>query len=401
MRDYRARLTILTGIALALAAADLHADRRELVLSDNWWFAKGELSSDVVQLEYDTADWTQVSVPHDWAIAGPFDPSVNGYAGKLPWQGVGWYRRDIELSDELRGSQVYLDFDGVMAFPKVYVNGHLAGQWDYGYMSFRVDATPYVKFGQKNVVVVKADTRQHGTRWYPGAGIYRKVKLTICEAVHFRHWGLRLTTPKITDSRADVRVQATIENHSNENAELSLDIAVRDPKGQLVAEATSSDLQVTAGSAGHVDHQVIVTDPERWDVISPQLYTVIVTATRDNLPVDAVTSSFGVPDVQLHSGRRFSYERTSCPAVWRELASRSWAVGCCLLSSSDRCVNWRSCGTWGVTPSAPAIIRRPRNSSISVIAWGLLSGTSVLTNGIRQRTESVASRRWRNMRRDS
>ena len=76
------------------------------------------------------------------------------------------------------GRRVYFDFDGVMAFPKVYVNGQLAGAWDYGYMSFRVDATPFVKFGQTNVVAVHADTRNHGTRWYPGAGIYRKVTMT-------------------------------------------------------------------------------------------------------------------------------------------------------------------------------------------------------------------------------
>ena len=82
------------------------------------------------------------------------------------------------------GRRVYFDFDGVMAFPKVYVNGQLAGQWDYGYMSFRVDATPYVKFGVANVIAVHVDTRNHGTRWYPGAGIYRKVTMTVCDPLH-------------------------------------------------------------------------------------------------------------------------------------------------------------------------------------------------------------------------
>jgi len=102
-----------------------------------------------------------VRLPHDWAISGPFDPDENGYAGKLPWKGVGWYRKTFVLDKIDSGRRVYFDFDGVMAFPKVYVNGRLAGQWDYGYMSFRVDATPYVKFDGTNVIAVQADTRKN------------------------------------------------------------------------------------------------------------------------------------------------------------------------------------------------------------------------------------------------
>jgi beta-galactosidase len=135
----------LMALLLILLTADLRAGRVELVLSDGWRFTKGEQSENVQQPSYDDANWEAVTVPHDWAIAGPFNPSESGYAGKLPWRGVGWYRKTIELPNEYQASQVYLDFDGVMAFPEVYVNGQLAGRWDYGYMSFRVDATPFVK----------------------------------------------------------------------------------------------------------------------------------------------------------------------------------------------------------------------------------------------------------------
>ncbi len=112
----------------------------------------------------------------------------SGSSAKLPWKGVGWYRKSFKL-DRDEGDRVYLDFDGVMAFPKVYVNGKLAGEWDYGYTSFRIDATPFVNLQGRNVVAVRVDTTNHGTRWYPGAGIYRKVTLELRRPVHSRPVG--------------------------------------------------------------------------------------------------------------------------------------------------------------------------------------------------------------------
>ena len=176
-------------VLVMLLAANLYAQRAVESFNRDWRFAKGEQDENVVQMDFDDSAWQAVRVPHDWAISGPFNPQENGYAGKLPWKGVGWYRKRFQLDKADGGRRVYFDFDGVMAFPKVYVNGQLAGQWDYGYMSFRVDATPYVKFGQANVIAVQADTRRWGTRWYPGAGIYRRVTMTICDPVHLAHWG--------------------------------------------------------------------------------------------------------------------------------------------------------------------------------------------------------------------
>ena len=117
-----------------------------------WRFDKGDQASAVTQLDFDDSDWQSVRLPHDWAITGPFNPDDNGYAGKLPWKGVGWYRKVFTLKPTDAGKRVYLDFDGVMAFPQVYVNGQLAGQWDYGYMSFRVDATDFVNFDKPNII---------------------------------------------------------------------------------------------------------------------------------------------------------------------------------------------------------------------------------------------------------
>src|SRR5262249_2484370 len=152
-----------------------------------------------------------------------------GHSAKLPWKGVGWYRKSFTLPTADAGKQIYLDFDGVMAFPKVYINGQLAGGWDYGYMSFRVDATPYLKFGEKNTIAVRADTTKHGTRWYPGAGIYRKVSLVTVDPVHIGHWATFVTTPKITNAAATVNVATTIENKSDKDVAANIEVNLIGP----------------------------------------------------------------------------------------------------------------------------------------------------------------------------
>jgi beta-galactosidase len=221
--------------------------RQVLSFNRDWKFAKGEQSGAEVP-NFDDSKWQAVRLPHDWAIAGPFNPNVNGYAGKLPWQGVGWYRKTFTLDKADSGRRVYFDFDGVMAFPKVYINGTLAGQWDYGYMSFRVDATPYVKFGGDNIIAVQVDTRRHGTRWYPGAGIYRKVTMTICEPVHVAHWGTFVTTPQVSDAEASVHIRSTIENHLETESKITVEYLLFDPDNKAVAAGQKKQAIPASGS---------------------------------------------------------------------------------------------------------------------------------------------------------
>lgn len=258
-----------------------------------WRFVKGDQPAAVAQMDFDDSNWQAVRLPHDWAIAGPFDPSENGYAGKLPWKGVGWYRKTFTLDKADAGKRVYLDFDGVMAFPQVYVNGQLAGQWDYGYMSFRVDATDHVKFGQPNIVAVRVDTNNQGTRWYPGAGIYRKVTLTLDNPVHIAHWGTFVTTPQITDKKVTVAVQTDIENHTSDKAQVQLKIKITDPSGKEVAQADGR-ISIDGQSSTHVLHEMVVNNPVRWDITDPKLYTLHVSIEKEGKTVDSETIPFGI-----------------------------------------------------------------------------------------------------------
>ncbi len=253
---------------------------------------KGEQDEQVIQMDFDDSNWQPVRLPHDWAIAGPFDPAGDGSTGKLPWKGVGWYRKTFTLDAKYSDRRVYIDFDGVMAFPKVYVNGVLAGEWDYGYNSFRIDATPHINFGEKNVIAVAADTRRHRSRWYPGAGIYRKVNMTLADPVHIAHWGTFVTTPSVTDDAATVKISVTVENHLDRDLSADVGITLMDPEGLEVAKGTASVHIVSGGSADAV-HTLDVSNPLRWDVYHPTLYTARVVVSTDGHLVDDETTTFG------------------------------------------------------------------------------------------------------------
>jgi beta-galactosidase len=303
---------LVAGIAVAVAveASSLAAATSgSLNLRKDWRFAKGD-PADAEQSEFDDSSWEPVRIPHDWAIAGPFEPNASsGSSAKLPWKGVGWYRKSFELNRE-EGDRVYLDFDGVMAFPKIYINGHLAGEWDYGYTPFRINATPFVNLKGRNVVAVRVDTTKHGTRWYPGAGIYRKVMLELRGPVHIGQWATQVTTPEISDMSATVNVETTIENHSQQLADVVVEVQLRHPNPVLssLADSATAKAIIPPGGSEGIALSMMVKNPERWDLNDPKLYTAVVllhpeskSAEPDYTNLDENWIPFGIRATELKS----------------------------------------------------------------------------------------------------
>ena len=279
----------LAAVLLMTATAVTAAGSR--VLGEGWRFHLGEATG-AAATAYDDTSWRTVRVPHDWAIEGPFDATADGGTGKLPWQNQGWYRRSFALPEGRPGQRVYLDFDGVMAFPKVYVNGQLAGEWDYGYTSFRVDATPYVEWGAENVIAVHVDTGRWGSRWYPGAGLYRKVVLQVTEAIHVAQWGVQVVAEPGNEGPATATVQTTVENHSGEAADVTVRHEFAGPSGSAVATGLHT-LHLRAGRRGTGELKLDVPDALLWDIEHPHLYTLTTTLLRDGAALEQQETRFG------------------------------------------------------------------------------------------------------------
>lgn len=296
-----ARITCVLAIFALLAAtlrgsaadATTTAPPREIEnFNRDWRFAAGaQIGAE--STAFDDRSWTAVRLPHDWAISGPYQPEGDPHTGKLPWRGEGWYRKSFLLPTNAAGRRVYLDFDGVMAMPTVYINGQRAGGWDYGYMSFRIDATSFVHCGQSNLVAVHVDTRPHQSRWYPGAGIYRNVRLILNEPLHIAAWGTAIATPQVDPDRAAVRVETTLENHRTEAAEPEIEIVLRDPHRRIVARARSR-ITVAGGGTQTGAAELTLANPQRWDVTSPRLYTAVTTVWLAGIRLDETETSFGI-----------------------------------------------------------------------------------------------------------
>lgn len=220
---------LLTLLVVATHTMADPSPRRVENFNRDWRFAKGAQAG-AEAATFNDAAWQPVRLPHDWAISGPYEPNGEANTGKLPWRGEGWYRKSFMLPSTDAGKRIYLDFDDVMAMPVVYVNGQKAGGWDYGYMSFRVDATDFVKPGQANLVAVHVDTRPHSSRWYPGAGIYRKVQLVVNEPVHVAEWGTSVTTPTVSAESAQVKIETTVDNHTEADCNPEVELSLLDPK---------------------------------------------------------------------------------------------------------------------------------------------------------------------------
>ena len=158
-----------------------------------------------------------------------------GRTGGLPFIGTGWYRRKLAVPGFGPGQRAVLLFDGAMSNAHVFVNGKEVGFWPYGYNSFSLDITSFLKPGDGNVLAVRLQNQSEASRWYPGAGLYRNVHLVVTDDVHIPVWGTYLTTPEITAAQAKVRLKTTVETPGGKPQPLRLDTEIRDAAGKVVA----------------------------------------------------------------------------------------------------------------------------------------------------------------------
>ena len=185
-----------------------------------------------------------------------------------------------------------------MAFPKVYINGQLAGEWDYGYNSFHLDITKHLNVGGKNILAVHANTDDHDSRWYPGGGIYRKVQMLITNPVHAAIWGTYITTPIIKSNYADVRISTSLLNHSIYSSEVKVEQIIFNHQGKEIAKDSISNT-IPAGKNKDLEVTIKVNDPQRWDIDNPVLYKAVTNIYNGGQLVDSETSIFGIRTIRF------------------------------------------------------------------------------------------------------
>lgn len=264
-----------------------------------------------VQANYDDSQWRKLNLPHDWGVEGPFKQQYPGETGKLPWWGIGWYRKHFSVPTTDAGKQLFLDVDGAMSYANVWLNGKYVGGWPYGYASWRLNLTPYIKPGTDNVLAIRLDNPPDSSRWYPGGGIYRNVWLVKTEPVHIAHWGTYITTPEVSDSSARVNVQVTLDNGSSDQTEVSVTAhifelpAVAGKASGKALSVVTTNLVIAPDSRGQVALTTSIRNPKLWDLARPNRYLAALVVQQNGKVVDTEDTPFGIRSFQFTSDNGF------------------------------------------------------------------------------------------------
>ncbi|HLT34495.1 MAG TPA: DUF4982 domain-containing protein, partial [Aquaticitalea sp.] len=291
----------------------LHSQERSIqILNSGWKFTKGN-PPNAAQRDFDDAAWETVTVPHDWAIYGPFDKEVDkqvvaitqngeqvasektGRTGALPYIGDAWYRTQFSLPTLDENKKVLILFEGAMSEPEIFINGKKVGEWKYGYSYFYFDITDIVN-NSKNLLAVKLTNKGLSSRWYPGAGLYRNVKVIVKNKKSIDQWGTFITTPVITTKTAQVNIKTKV---AGENLRLVTDIL--DHSGIKI---TSNE---TTTIFGHqFEQNIAVTSPKLWSPETPYLYTAVSKLFSGAELRDEVTTKFGIREIKYDQQTGFS-----------------------------------------------------------------------------------------------
>lgn len=282
------------------------------VLESNWKFQKGNFEN-ASQNNFNDSKWETVTVPHDWAIYGPFDKEIDkqnvaivqngenvasektGRTGSLPHIGTAWYRNKFTLPQDSKDKKIILLFEGAMSEPQVYLNGKKVGEWAYGYSYFYFDVTEFINAGE-NTLAVQLTNKEFASRWYPGAGLYRKVSVIIKNKESINQWGTFVTTPYIDANEAKVNIKTKVSGKDSR-----LVTTVFDAEGKKIK---SEETLLPFGN--EFDQNIKVENPKLWSPETPYLYKAVSQLFVANELKDELTTRFGIREIKYEANKGFS-----------------------------------------------------------------------------------------------
>lgn len=295
-------LLIITLIPLSTWAQTSFGQPEKI--NDNWLFTLSDPKG-AEAVSFDDSRWQKLDLPHDWSVKGQLSPTLASATGYLPG-GIGWYRKTLNIPADKKGEQVYLYFEGVYNRSEVYINGHLLGKRPNGYISFMYDATPYIKYGEKNYVSVRVDHSQSAdSRWYTGSGIYRNVWLVYSNPIHIAQWGV-YTYPKQASAKQGVlAVEVEINNTESKAAQLTVINELIAANGKTVAKS-SQKVQAANNQTTSVQVDLKVSNPQLWRLSSPGLYKLRTSVIKDGKTIDSSETTTGFRSFTFDPNKGFA-----------------------------------------------------------------------------------------------
>lgn len=294
---------------------------------------------------YDDRNWRSIDLPHDWSVEAEFSKENSGRNAWLPG-GIAWYRKTFDLPKEYAGKNIEIQFDGIYKNASIWVNNHPVGQQYDGYTSFYYEISELLKAGESNTIAVRVDNSiQPNCRWYSGSGIYRNTWLTITNKTHVATWGTFISTPLIEEKKAQVEIVTTIEN-LDVKKNLNLETIIYDPKGNKVI-SSSSKFETGHYRSTEIKQQLVIPNPQLWELEDTKLYTAVSVITSDKGIEDEYKTTFGLREILFDADKGFflngknlkmkgvclHHEAGSLgaavpKAVWRRRLEKLKSIGC-------------------------------------------------------------------------
>ncbi|NJB83549.1 beta-galactosidase GalB [Wenyingzhuangia aestuarii] len=288
---------------ICMLSISIFAQRETSSFNENWKFARfgampdGSTKTepkDIDEVTYDDSNWRTLNLPHDWGIEGPFRADLPNQTGKLPWAGIGWYRKVFTATKSDLSKKVFVEFDGSMSNTSVFVNGGYVGEWAYGYSSFRFEISRYLKQGN-NTIAVRLNNKEASSRWYPGGGIYRNVHLVKTNPTHIAHWGTFVTTPNVSTKEATIEITTEVVG-VKKDVEVMHEIYTAGNNAVKVAEQKIPYYQPSS---------ITISNPKLWDLENPNLYTLKTTLTKKGKVLDVYKTTFGIRSIEYNANGFF------------------------------------------------------------------------------------------------
>lgn len=300
------RITLVFLIGFVLHVYAQESTPRKQLFDFDWKFNLGDTPAASAN-NFDDKSWRKLDLPHDWSIEGTFNSNnpVGGDGAFLP-AGIGWYRKTFQAPAEWSGDKISIYFEGVYMNSEVFINGKSLGVYPYGYSSFEYDLTPFINFGQMNTLAVRVDnSQQKNCRWYSGSGIYRHTWLVVTDPVHVNHWGVSVTTPDVSSSKATVRLKTKVKNETSESQNILVDTRIWDPT--VAKTVGNKQLKVTLlpHSEKEVEQIVQVTKPKLWTPDTPNLYQAKIQLLKDKEVIDETQTNFGIRSLKFTTENGF------------------------------------------------------------------------------------------------
>lgn len=299
---------LVTGIAallltmLPLSAKEnvrLHqaSPRITQLFNFDWKFQAGN-PSNAPSVAFDDSHWRSLDLPHDFQIEQPWDQAAGGGRGYKA-MGEGWYRKSFPADPAWKDKKVLLDFEGIMLNGEVWLNGEKIVRMDYGYLGYEADITHLINYSGKNIVAVYATTKGN-SRWYTGGGLFRDVHLIVKDTISIARHGVYITTPTISEQKAEVAVQVELDGFSNKSLDVEINTKIFSPDGKQVAETKTMAPKRNKLQMIEVQLPVAtVTNPQLWSCETPDLYTAEVTLICNGEVIDNVTETFGIRTIEF------------------------------------------------------------------------------------------------------